>query len=124
MTRLFFILGGVLLLSSCGSSGVTVTKSQTVEYISEAFNKSKKWFRSTDGDEVTETGPPPPSPLHPTAQDVYQKRATQKKSNGMSKDDYDSAINRLEKTLPDLKRKLGSNHIEVGETYPLSDPYI
>ena len=117
MVRLWFILGCLLFFSSCGGSGVTVTKSQTVEYISNAFNKSKKWFRSTDGDSITEVGPPPPSHLQPTAQDVYQKRATQNKTNGMSKDDYRRAIKRLEKTLTDLKRQLGNKHIEVGETY-------
>ena len=105
-----------LIFSSCGGSGVTVTKSQAIEYISNAFNESEmvpvyRWGFNNG------SGSPPPSHLQPTAQDVYQKRATQNKTNGMSKDDYRRAIKRLEKTLTDLKRQLGNKHIEVGETY-------
>ena len=57
MTHALKILLVAILLTSCGGSGVTVTKSQTVEYLSKAFSKSKAWFKSTDGEAVGRDGP-------------------------------------------------------------------
>ena len=116
MSRILSMLTAILL-TSCGGNGVTVTKSQTVEYFSNAFNQSKKWFRSTDGEAVSEDGPPPPSPLQPSEQQVFQKRANQDNAQRMSKQDYQKAILRLQDSIPELEKKLGNKHIEVGETY-------
>lgn len=106
-----------IFLTSCGGSGVTVTKSQTVEYLSKAFTKSKKWLRSTDGGAVPEDGPPPPSRFQPSEKQAFQKSRPNNQSKGMSSDDYLRAIERLEKSIPELKTKLGHQNIEVGETY-------
>ena len=104
-------------LVSCSGSGVTVTKSETVEYLSRAFNKSKKWFRSTDGETISEDGPPPPSPLQPSERQVIQKRSDDKLVNRMSRNDYNRAIKRLESSITELEKKHGKNNMEIGETY-------
>ena len=104
-------------LVSCGGSGVTVTKSETVEYLSRAFNKSKKWFRSTDGETISEDGPPPPSPFQPSERQVIQKRSDDKLVNRMSRNDYNRAIKRLESSITELEKKHGKNNMEIGETY-------
>ena len=104
-------------LVSCGGSGVTVTKSETVEYLSRAFNKSKKWFRSTDGEPISEDGPPPPSPFQPSERQVIQKRSDDKLVNRMSRNDYNRAIKRLESSITELEKKHGKNNMEIGETY-------
>jgi len=108
-------------------SGVTVQKSETVGYLSETFRKTKKWFRSTDGSAVNqETGPPPPSAHQPSKhQPLHQNQPMQSpmpptsasKSIRMNNKDYAKAIRRLKSSLPDLKKKWGNEHIEVGETY-------
>ena len=105
------------LLVSCGSNGLYFNKSEAFEYLSKNFNKSKKWFKSTDGEAVSEDGPPPPSKLQPTEKAVIRKRANQIKNQGMSKDDYQRAIQRLEKSIPELEQKFGPQSMEVGETY-------
>ena len=104
-------------LVSCGGSGVTVTRSETVEYLSRAFNKSKKWFRSTDGETIPEDGPPPPSPFQPSERQVIQKRSDDKLVNRMSRNDYNRAIKRLESSITELEKKHGKNNMEIGETY-------
>ena len=104
-------------LVSCGGSGVTVTKSETVEYLSRAFNKSKKWFRSTDGETIPKDGPPPPSPFQPSERQVIQKRSDDKLVNRMSRNDYNRAIKRLESSITELEKKQGKNNMEIGETY-------
>ena len=117
MTHALKILLLAILLTSCGGSGVTVTKSQTVEYLSKAFSKSKAWFKSTDGEAVGRDGPPPPSHLQPTARQALDHRINQSSAKRMSKKDYARAIKRLESSIPDLEKELGENNIEVGETY-------
>jgi tetratricopeptide (TPR) repeat protein len=108
-------------------SGVTVQSSESFDYLSNAYKKTKQWFRSTDGSAVNqETGPPPPSaqqpskhqPLHPSQQ--MRAKMTPNpdpKSLRMNNKDYAKAIRRLKSSLPDLKKKWGKEHIEVGETY-------
>ncbi len=107
----------LICLTSCGGSGVTVTKSQTVEYLSDAFHKSKKWFRSSDGETGEGEGPPPPSRYQPTERQVLDNRAKQNTTQRMSKNDYMRAIRRLESSIPELEHRLGKNNIEVAETY-------
>ena len=104
-------------LVSCGGSGVTVTKSETVEYLSRAFNKSKKWFRSTDEETIPKDGPPTPSPFQPSERQVIQKRSDDKLVNRMSRNDYNRAIKRLESSITELEKKHGKNNMEIGETY-------
>ncbi|MDA9119277.1 tetratricopeptide repeat protein [Opitutales bacterium] len=104
-------------LVSCSGSGVTVTKSETVEYLSRAFTKSKKWFRSTDGETISEGGPPPPSPFQPSGRQVIQKRSDDKLVNRMSRNDYNRAIKRLESSITELEKKQGKNNMEIGETF-------
>lgn len=60
MTRIGYMSLLTLFMISCGGGGVTITKSRTVEYVSNAFNKSKQWLRSTDGDYIPQEGPPRP----------------------------------------------------------------
>jgi len=108
-------------------SGVTVQSSESFDYLSDAYKKTKQWFRSTDGSAVIqETGPPPPSaqqpskhqPLHPNQHMQAKKTPTSaSKSIRMNNKDYAKAIRRLKSSLPDLKKKWGNEHIEVGETY-------
>jgi len=98
-----------------------------VGYLSNAYEKSKQWFRSTDGSPVDqETGPPPPTAQQPSKHQpvpsnqrpqVQPSANPKKKSVRMDNKDYAKAINRLKNSLPDLKRKWGKNHIEVAETY-------
>lgn len=107
----------ILLFASCAGSGVTVTKSQTAEYISNVFSKSKRWFRSTDGEAISADGPPPPSHLQPSEKQVLQRRAERTKTDGMSSKDYFRAISRLEKSIPELEKRLGRKNMEVGETF-------
>lgn len=94
-----------------------MTKSETVEYLSRAFNKSKKWFRSTDGETIPKDGPPPPSPFQPSERQVIQKRSDDKLVNRMSRNDYNRAIKRLESSITELEKKHGKNNMEIGETY-------
>ena len=117
MTRFLYISILSLFLSSCGGGGVTITKSKTVEYFSDAFSKSKRWFRSTDGAYVSDEGPPPPSSFQPTEKQVLQSRSMQKSGEGMTKRDYLRGIKRLESTIPELEKKYGKDNKEVGETY-------
>ena len=117
MSRIGYISLLVLFLTSCGGGGVTITKSKTVEYFSDAFSKSKKWFRSTDGDYISEEGPPPPSSVQPTERQVLQSRSKQKSGEGMTKSDYLRGIKMLESTIPELEKKYGKDNKEVGETY-------
>jgi hypothetical protein len=117
MFRFCGILFLVIFLTSCGNSGVTVTKSETVEYLSKAFSKSKKWLKSSDGNDIPDSGPPPPSSSHPTEKEVRKKRSKQSNSHGMSRGDYLRAIQRLENSIPELEQKLGSDDIELGETH-------
>ena len=107
----------VIFLISCGNSSVTVTKSQTVEYLSKAFNKSKKWLKSSNSNDIPDGGPPPPSSFQPTEREVRKKRSEQSHSHRMSRGDYLRAIQRLENSIPELEKKLGRQNIEVGETY-------
>jgi tetratricopeptide (TPR) repeat protein len=104
-------------LVSCGGSGVTVNKSETVEYLTRTFNKSKKWFRSTDGETTSENGPPPPSPFQPSGRQVIEKRSDDRLVNRMSRKDYNRAIKRLESSISELEKKHGKNNMEIGETY-------
>jgi hypothetical protein len=117
MFRFWSTLLLIVFLTSCGSSGVTVTKSQTVEYLSKAFSKSKNWLKSSDGDDIPDGGPPPPSSFQPTEREVRKKRSEQPPSHRMSREDYLRAIQRLENSIPELEKKLGRQNIEVGETY-------
>ncbi|MGA1115164.1 MAG: tetratricopeptide repeat protein [Opitutales bacterium] len=117
MSRIGYISLLVLFLTSCGGGGVTITESKTVEYFSNAFSKSKKWFRSTDGDYISEEGPPPPSSFQPTERQVLQSRSKQKSGEGMTKSDYLRGIKMLESTIPELEKKYGKDNKEVGETY-------
>ena len=116
-----FRLGGtlflVIFLISCGNSSVTVTKSQTVEYLSKAFNKSKKWLKSSNSNDIPDGGPPPPSSFQPTEREVRKKRSEQSHSHRMSRGDYLRAIQRLENSIPELEKRLGSEDIELGETH-------
>ena len=116
MLRVWILLNLTILLSSCGG-GVTVTKSKTLEYFSETFNKSKQWFKSTDGVASPEGGPPPPSRFHTTEKQVFERREKQNFDQRMTKVDYQRAIKRLEESIPELEKRLGENNIEVGETY-------
>lgn len=117
MFRFCGILFLVIFLTSCGNSGLTVTKSETVEYLSKAFSKSKKWLKSSNGDDIPDGGPPPPSSFQPTEREVRKKRSEQPPSHRMSREDYLRAIQRLENSIPELEKKLGRQNIEVGETY-------
>jgi len=107
----------VIFLISCGNSSVTVTKSQTVEYLSKAFNKSKKWLKSSNSNDIPDGGPPPPSSFQPTEREVRKKRSEQSHSHRMSRGDYLRAIQRLENSIPELEKRLGSEDIELGETH-------
>jgi tetratricopeptide (TPR) repeat protein len=107
----------VIFLTSCGNSSVTVTKSQTVEYLSKAFSKSKKWLKSSNGDDIPDGGPPPPSSFQPTEREVRKKRSEQSLTHRMSRGDYLRAIQRLENSIPELEKKLGSEDFELGETH-------
>ena len=63
-------------------------------------------------------------PLYIQPHKMFAKESDSKKSNGMSRDDYDSAINRLEKTLPDLKENGVVIILKLVKHIALSDPYI
>ena len=117
MIRFGYISILSVCLASCGGGGVTITKSKTVEYFSDAFSKSKNLFRSTDGYHISEEGPPPPSSFQPTEKQVFQSRSKQKTSEGMSKSDYLRGVKRLESTIPELEKEYGKDNKEVGETY-------
>jgi predicted metal-dependent hydrolase len=117
MTRIGYMTLLTLFMISCGGGGVTITKSRTVEYVSNAFNKSKQWLRSTDGDYIPQEGPPPPSSFQPTESQVLQSRSKQSSTGRMTKSDYLRGIKRLESTIPELEKKYGKNNQEVGETY-------
>lgn len=112
MPRLCCILALFTFLVSCAGNGVTVQKSQTVEYLSRAYSQSRNWLnskRNTDDKEVA----PPPSSYHISEQDAFQKRSNQR----MSQKDYLRAIARLEKSIPELEKEFGKNGKEIGETY-------
>jgi tetratricopeptide (TPR) repeat protein len=120
-----------LSLSGCLTSGVTVNKGETMGYLADTYRKSKQWFRSTDGSAVDgENGPPPPMATQPTrhqsskaisSNPTYARqpvaKPSPKKSIRMEKKDYAKAINRLKKSIPELEKKWGKNHMEVGETH-------
>ncbi len=116
-----------LMLAGCLGNDVSVRKSEALTYLSDTYRKSKQWFRSTDGSPVDqETGPPPPTaqqpskhqPVPPNQRFQVQRPVPHSpKSVRMDKKDYAKAINRLQNSLPDLKKKWGNDHIEVGETY-------
>jgi len=116
-----------LMLAGCLGKDVSVRKSETLNYLTDTYRKSKQWFRSTDGTEYSqEKGPPPPTAQQPSKHQPVppnQRFQVQRpvphtpKSVRMDKKDYAKAINRLQNSLPDLKKKWGNDHIEVGETY-------
>jgi tetratricopeptide (TPR) repeat protein len=125
MPALIFITLLSLLITGCLSDGVTVKKSETMSYLSEKFRKGKLWFKSKDGETYSEDNPPPP-PLasQPTThQPIPAEKLRRMKSFApakevrMNKKDYTRAIERLKKSIPELKSKWGGKHIEVAETY-------
>ena len=109
-----------IVLAGCGGSGVTVNKGTTLPYLAETFQKSKNWFRSTDGQPTNPNGPPPPTPFLPTSNSQKNsppyKEETQKTSR-MGKQDYSTAINRLQESIPELEKEYGKGSMEVGETH-------
>ena len=109
---------------------MTVQNSESVEYLTGAFKKTKNWFRSTDGSAVDEeNGPPPPLASQPTkhqpskpisSNPYFAQRAEKhspKRTVRMEKKDYAKAISRLKRSIPELEKKWGKNHMEVGETH-------
>lgn len=113
-----------------GCSGVTVQNSESVEYLTGAFKKTKNWFRSTDGSKVdSENGPPPPMANQPTRHQPSKPissnlnfaqrpgKPSPKRTVRMEKKDYEKAISRLKKSIPELEKKWGEKHMEVGETH-------
>jgi len=113
-----------------GCAGVTVQNSESVEYLTGAFKKTKNWFRSTDGSAVDQVnGPPPPLASQPTKHQPSKpissnpnftqrpEKPTPKRTVRMEKKDYGKAINRLKKSIPEMEKKWGKKHMEVGETH-------
>ena len=129
--RVLLVFVQILIFSFLiGCSGVTVQNSESVEYLTGAFKKTKNWFRSTDGSAVDEeNGPPPPlasqptkhQPSKPISSNPYfaqrPGKPTPKRTVRMEKKDYAKAISRLKRSIPELEKKWGKNHMEVGETH-------
>ena len=100
-------------------------------YLADTYRKSKQWFRNTDGSKVdSENGPPPPMANQPTkhqaskpisSNPTFARQSAAKpgprKNIRMEKKDYAKAISRLKKSIPDLEKKWGKKHMEVGETH-------
>ena len=125
MPALLFISFLLLLITGCLSDGVTVKKSETISYLSEKFRKSKQWFKSTDGEKYSgDAPPPPPIASQPTKHQPLPAHQLKRMQNNvkpqkvrMNKKDYARAIDRLQRSIPELEKKWGKNHIEVAENY-------
>jgi tetratricopeptide (TPR) repeat protein len=127
---LLLIALSCLSLSGCLTTGVTVNKGETMGYLADTYRKSKQWFRNTDGSIVdSENGPPPPlanqPTKHPPSKPISSNpsfaqrpvKPSPKRTVRMEKKDYEKAINRLKRSIPDLEQKWGKKHMEVGETH-------
>ena len=129
--RVLLVFIQILIFSFLlGCSGVTVQNSESVEYLTGAFKKTRNWFRSTDGSAVDEeNGPPPPLASQPTKHQPSKPisstpnfiqrpgKPSPKRTVRMEKKDYAKAISRLKRSIPELEKKWGKKHMEVGETH-------
>jgi tetratricopeptide (TPR) repeat protein len=127
---LLFIVLACMSVSGCLMDGVSVNKGESIGYLAKTYNKSKQFFRNTDGSPVDpEKGVPPPMATQPTKHQPSKPissnpnfaqrpgKPTPKRNVRMEKKDYERAISRLKKSIPELEKKWGKKHMEVGETH-------
>ena len=113
MRFLLIISLSLFLISGCKNSGLRVNKGEIIPYLSNAYGKTKEWFRSGNADNTEAL--PPYQQSHPQHKNI-QDFPSQQKSTGMTKQDYSRAVVRLKKSIPDLEKRHGKQSREVGDT--------